>query len=853
MRTSLRVTGLAGVLATGALLAAGCTSGQPQPSTSAFAGAATPSGTWAYPNGDLDNTRDAAGSAISAANVASLREAWSFRLTGTAAAGVRGAGSLAANPVVVNGTVYLQDLDANVYAIALATGKLRWEHQINVAEVTGPGPDGVAVSGGVVYGDTPTSVFALNASTGAVIWSDNSLLTSGQGTFEIQPQVAGGRVYLASAYGSGPGGGVLMALDAASGKLAWRFNSLVGNDAPGVTALGLGSGGSWQTPLVGSDGSVTFGIGNPYQSIGEAITHPARQLYTDSELNLDAATGKLRWYYQAIPNDFMDHDMQASPIAADVGGTPAIIGSGKMGIVYAMNASTGALLWKTPVGVHNGTDDAGLLLLEHKLTIKLPYTWEPGSVGGVLTNLAVADGSVYATTINVALKSTTMSSVDGDASGGGAADGELEALNLATGAVEWSTKVSSVPDGAATVSNDLVFTTLFSGTLIALNRTTGAIVYRHALPTSTNAPLAIFGNTVLVAAGGPNTSAKGGGGDPQLVAYTLRLGWGMSNLDASPTELMSERHEDGSAGPVVLPYRNVPLGGPRAMTVRRSLPQRARSLIGAWCFVDHYGPDDVSLTGGMAVPGHPHTGLQTASWLFTGEVEHRDTTGTRALVRPGQLNLMTAGSGIAHSEYSTPKTTVLHGAQLWIALPGADRFAAPGFAHYEPPVTDVDGAKALVFLGSLFGQTSPVPTYSALVGAEVTLPAGHSLDVTIDAGHEHGILCDTGSLTVGGVVARPGEILFQPAGSSTIALEASPSEPTRVLALGGKPFGEQIVMWWNFIGRSHEEIVAFREEWQRQRADRAPGAPGRYGAFPAEWEHTVPAPELPNVRLRSRG
>jgi alcohol dehydrogenase (cytochrome c) len=521
MRTSLRVTGLAGVLTTGALLAAGCTSGQPQPSTSAFTGAATPAGTWAYPNGDLDNTRDAAGSAISAANVASLREAWSFHLTGTAAAGVHGAGSLAANPVVVNGTVYLQDLDANVYAIALATGKLRWEHQVNVPEATGPGPDGVAVSNGVVYGDTPTSVFALNASTGAVIWSDSTLLASGQGTFEIQPQVAGGRVYLASAYGSGPGGGVLMALDAATGKLAWRFNTLIGNDAPGVAALGLGSGGAWQTPLVGSDGSVTFGIGNPYQSIGEAITHPARQLYTDSELNLDAATGKLRWYYQAIPNDFMDHDMQASPIAAEVGGTPAVIGSGKMGIVYAMNASTGALLWKTPVGVHNGTDDAGLLLLEHKLTIKLPYTWEPGAVGGVLTNLAVADGSVYAATINVALKSTTMGSADGDASGGGVPSGDIEALNLATGKVEWSTKVASLPDGAATVSNDLVFTTLYNGTLIALNRETGAIVYRRALPTSTNAPLAVFGNTVLVAAGGPETSAKGGGGDPQLVAYTL--------------------------------------------------------------------------------------------------------------------------------------------------------------------------------------------------------------------------------------------------------------------------------------------------------------------------------------------
>ena len=125
--------------------------------------------------------------------------------------------------------------------------------------------------------------------------------------------------------------------------------------------------------------------------------------------------------------------------------------------------------------------------------------------------------------------------------------------------------------------------------------------------------------------------------------------------------------------------------------------------------------------------------------------------------------------------------------------------------------------------------------YSALAGAEVTLAAGHSLDVTLDAGHEHGFLCDTGSLAVGGAVAPPGEIVFQPAGASAITLEASPSEPARVLVLGGKPFGEQIVMWWNFIGRSHEEVVAFREEWQRQRADRTPRAPGRYGAFPDVW------------------
>ena len=327
----------------------------------------------------------------------------------------------------------------------------------------------------------------------------------------------------------------------------------------------------------------------------------------------------------------------------------------------------------------------------------------------------------------------------------------------------------------------------------------------------------------------------------------------MSNLDRSPTEVMGERREDAPGGPVVLPYRNVPLGGPRAMRVRRSLPQRAQSLIGAWCFVDHYGPDDVSATGGMAVPGHPHTELQTVSWLFTGEVEHRDTTGTHAFVRPGQLNLMTAGSGIAHSEYSTPATTVLHGVQLWIALPAVHRLADPRFVHYEPPAIDVGGAHARVFVGSLFGQTSPVPAYSALTGAEVTLAPGRSLEVEVDPGHEHGFLCDTGRLAVGGATAQPGEIVFHPAGASAITLRASAPEPTRILVLGGEPFGEQIVMWWNFIGRSHEEVVGFREDWQRQRSGQAAGPPGRYGLFPAEWAHTLPAPDLPNVRLRSRG
>jgi redox-sensitive bicupin YhaK (pirin superfamily) len=290
--------------------------------------------------------------------------------------------------------------------------------------------------------------------------------------------------------------------------------------------------------------------------------------------------------------------------------------------------------------------------------------------------------------------------------------------------------------------------------------------------------------------------------------------------------------------------------------VRRLLPNLGRRLVGAWCFVDHYGPDDVSQTGGMVVPGHPHTGLQTVSWLFSGEVEHRDTTGAHALVRPGELNIMTAGSGIAHSEYSTPGTTVLHGAQLWVALPEADRFTAPGFEHYAPPVTEVDGdpgapaARVLVFLGTLFGQTSPVTMFSDLVGAEVTLEAGASLTVDVDPAHEHGLLCDTGLLTVSNATAKPGEIVFQGTGTERLTVSAGADEPARFLVLGGAPFGEQIVMWWNFIGRSHDEVVGFREAWQQARET---GGSAAYGTFPEAWDHTLPAPGLPNLRLRSRG
>ena len=194
----------------------------------------------------------------------------------------------------------------------------------------------------------------------------------------------------------------------------------------------------------------------------------------------------------------------------------------------------------------------------------------------------------------------------------------------------------------------------------------------------------------------------------------------VSNTDAAPAEVACV----ASPFAGVLHPREVPLGGPRAIRVRRTLPQRERSLIGAWCFADHYGPHDVRGGQGMDVPPHPHTGLQTVSWLFSGEVEHRDSAGVHAMVRPGELNLMTAGAGICHSEVSTAATTVLHGVQLWVALPDSDRDTGRDFAHYVPQPRSVAGATLRVFLGELAGDRSPVHTFTPLLGAQIDLDPG---------------------------------------------------------------------------------------------------------------------------------
>ncbi|UNQ36225.1 pirin family protein [Prescottella equi] len=324
----------------------------------------------------------------------------------------------------------------------------------------------------------------------------------------------------------------------------------------------------------------------------------------------------------------------------------------------------------------------------------------------------------------------------------------------------------------------------------------------------------------------------------------------MSNVEAEPIEIECENGpRAGTAGrPLaeIITSREVPLGGPRAMPVRRTLPQRQRSLIGAWCFADHYGPDDVAQTGGMDVAPHPHTGLQTVSWLFTGEIEHRDSLGMHATVRPGEVNLMTGGRGICHSEVSTAETTILHGVQLWVALPDVARDAPRNFEHYVPPQVDLDGGRARVFLGSLAGSTSPVHTFTPLLGAELVLEPRAEVRLEVDPTFEHGVLVDAGAIGVEGLELARADLGYVGTGASDLTLVNRTDEPARVVLLGGEPFSEEIVMWWNFVGRSHEEIEQFRAEWEAE-SDRFGAVHGYEGTV-----QRLPAPPLPNARIKPR-
>jgi quercetin 2,3-dioxygenase len=284
--------------------------------------------------------------------------------------------------------------------------------------------------------------------------------------------------------------------------------------------------------------------------------------------------------------------------------------------------------------------------------------------------------------------------------------------------------------------------------------------------------------------------------------------------------------------------RTVDLGG---LTVRRLLPRAVRRLIGPWCFLDLVGPMSIAATGRMGVPPHPHIGLQTVTWLLEGEILHRDSLGSEAVARPGTLNLMTAGRGIAHSE-ETPlqNSGRLHAIQLWVALPDAHRHVEPAFDEYaERPVVERGGSRLHVILGQVAGTSAPGRTFWPMMAVEATLEPG-AVELPLEAAFEHGVVPLMGQCELGGERLVPDSLYYQAPGSTGLSLRVG-SAGARVLLIGGAPFGETILMWWNFVARTTEEIVAAREDWQaRRRFAEVRGYPGERLEAPPFLSRPVP-------------
>ncbi|MFF9568770.1 pirin family protein [Streptomyces sp. NPDC014685] len=318
----------------------------------------------------------------------------------------------------------------------------------------------------------------------------------------------------------------------------------------------------------------------------------------------------------------------------------------------------------------------------------------------------------------------------------------------------------------------------------------------------------------------------------------------MSNLDRQATLSVCGGRGFVVAEPVreLLSPRHVRLG--ESTEVRRLLPNLGRRMVGAWAFVDHYGPDDIADEPGMQVPPHPHMGLQTVSWLHDGEVLHRDSLGSLRTIRPRELGLMTSGRAISHSEESPrPHARFLHGAQLWVALPEAHRHVEPHFQHHtDLPTVTAPGLTATLILGELDGAASPGTVYTPIVGADLALTAGAEVRLPVDPDFEYAVLSMSGRAEVDGVPVLPGSMLYLGCGRTGLPLRADTD--AGLMLLGGEPFEEEIVMWWNFVGRTDEEIRRARDDWMTS---------DRFGEVKGYDGDRLPAPEVPAAHLKARG
>jgi alcohol dehydrogenase (cytochrome c) len=478
---------------------------------------------WTLPGGNLQNTRDVA-SAISSSNVSKLGVAWSAPIEAAY-------GRYASTPVVVNGVVYTQDLESNVMAIALTTGKVLWRHTYSSPN---GGPDGVNVANGTVYAATNHAAVALSAATGRQLWS-RTLIGNNHEGIDMAPGYNRGTVYVSTVpvnptVGEYLGGAraTLWALNAKTGAPEWSWDEVQNLwGKPGINS----GGGLWDPPSFDAQGNLYLGVANPGPLGGArgypwGTSRPGPDLYTDSVVKL-SPQGKLLWYYQLTPHDLFDWDLQNSPVLTTAHGQPVVIDGGKAGILIELDAHTGKLLWSLPVGVHNGHDHDGLLTENARPTSHLPlparFCLEPGGFGGIESQLATNGTTTFAAVNNLPMPMT--STVPGYTEPSTAAllaalaraTGEMVAVNQDTGTIEWADRLPSSPYGAAAVTNNVVFTTTYSGDLYAFNAATGTILLKTRLPARTNAPVTIDGDYVITA----GSVAQSAGQRMYIVAYRL--------------------------------------------------------------------------------------------------------------------------------------------------------------------------------------------------------------------------------------------------------------------------------------------------------------------------------------------
>ena len=285
--------------------------------------------------------------------------------------------------------------------------------------------------------------------------------------------------------------------------------------------------------------------------------------------------------------------------------------------------------------------------------------------------------------------------------------------------------------------------------------------------------------------------------------------------------------------------RAAEIGG--GLTIRRALPSRRRRMVGAWCFLDHAGPMEFGRGGGMGVGPHPHIGLQTFTWMIEGAVMHRDSLGNEQLITPGQVNLMTAGRGIAHAEDSDSAAGGrLHAVQLWIALPDAQRHRAPAFRNYPHlPLVELGGFSVRVLAGSAFGHTSPAEVYSPLVGLDLAAAGPARISVPLTASFEHAALVLSGAASIEHEQLTPGTLLYL--GSARERLALSCEAAARMILVGGAPFGEDILLWWNFVARHAQEMEQAARDWNTGQ---------RFGAVHGSPSPRLTAPRVTGLHLR---